>query len=320
MLIAALLACTQHPNPGPPPPRPAPVASSAREYEVRYGDTLFLIASDFNVPGGLHAIAEANELHDVNWIQAGERLRIEGSAATELSPWPSYARPEGDLDTCDVAVDHVMGGPGLPSGFCPTGEMLMLEAQLDQDGQRERLYGCMTEDTGVGMTHWSVALVDGPAVTQILQLGNFGESSIVEGPRGCELLASSWERVPVGMSESWFLTARRMHLRGGQLQFASPELRTRRLLYSFEPGEIADDLSHRDARVRNIEPMLQGERLSRSPSELPAQLPWSARIGDAATGLLYPVGYQPTATQARSVTLEDLRVDAWGTAHSVYWI
>ena len=319
-MLLVLLACTQHPVPGPPPARPAPVNSTTREYEVRYGDTLFLIASDFSVPGGLYAIADQNELDDPDWIQAGERLRIEGSAAKGLSPWPRYSRPESDLESCDVAVDHVLGGPGLPSGFCPYGEMLMLEAQLDQDGERERLYGCMTEDTGVGMTHWSVALVDGPAVTQILQLGNFGETSIVEGPRGCELLASSWERAPVGMSESWFLTARRMHLRGGALQFASPELRARRLLYSFEPGELADDLSHKDAKVRNVEPALQGERLSREPGALPAQLPWNARVGDAATGLLYPLGYQVPNARSRSVTVETLRVDAWGSTRTVYWI
>lgn len=317
-MLFALLACApNHRPPGPPPARPAPTVESGRQYTVAWGDSLFLIASDQGVPGGLWQIAEENGLDDPDWIQAGEHLRLPGRADSALSPWPSYSRPESDLESCDVAVDRVMSGPGLPSGFCPSGEMLMVEAQLDQDGQRERLYGCQLDDSGVGMSTWRVGLVDGSLV-QTLELGNFGETSVVEGPRGCELLASSWELVPVGMSHSWFLTSRRMHWRGGRLQFASEELRTRRLLYSFEPAELADDLSHRDAKVRNVEPQLQGERLSMEPGSLPADIPWNARLGDAATGLLYPVGYQPPSVG--QVMVEQRRIDAWYTTRTIYWI
>ncbi|MCP4810232.1 MAG: hypothetical protein GY913_24100 [Proteobacteria bacterium] len=329
-MLFALLACTAKPVPGPPTARPAPVGGAAQEYIVRWGDSLWWIASHYSVPGGIEGIVEDNGIYDMHYIQAGERLRLTGLAHPALSSFPTYGEIDADYETCTVAVqEDVMGWPGVPSAFCATG-LTIVEAQLDKDKPLEVLAGCLQEDTGVGMTTWKVAVVDGPALTQTIQLANFGETSMIEGPMGCELLATSWETVPVEMSYSWHLLGRRMRLNNGELAFASRELRSRRLFYSFEPEDVAEDLSHKTAKIRSIEPALQGEVQSKGEAVVGQGLQFdlgyglqsdpTARFGDSRTRLLYPTGYVPRNLEGRTVRFEVLRVGVWGQTQTVLWL
>ena len=329
-MLIALLACTAKPVPGPPAAVPIPAGGPAQEYVVRFGDTLFWIASRYGVPGGISQIASENGIYDPDYIQAGERFRLTGIAHPDLSPFPVYGEVQSDLDTCDAAVqEDVMGWPGVPSSFCASG-LTIVQAQLDRDQPEEVLAGCLVQDSGVGMTTWKVGLVDGPAMTTQFELANFGEGSVIEGPMGCEILGTSWETVPVEMSYSWHLVGRHYRLNAGELTVASRELRTRRLLYSYEPGDPAEDLSDRAAKVRNIEPALQGERVVSGQAvmgrglELDLGYGMTAdpmlRFGDASTRVLYPAGYVPRGLDGLTVSYETLRTGVWGQSQTVVWL
>jgi len=283
------------------------------EYPVGWGDALWTIAGYYNVPGGIDAIAQANELWSPDWIYAGDRLKLPGVASDALTPWPANSPVPDGLKACKATVSEGFHqSTALPS----TCETRMLEAQLDQDRDVERLIGCKVDDNDYAMSTWQVVLVDGQRTSEPFELANFGEGSVVEGPGGCELLATRWDDVPVGMSSSWHLTGRRMRLVDGQLVFASEELRARRLLYSYEPDTPAEDLSHRDAVLREVEPALQGERISRR------EVPWGAaasdHLGDARTGRLYPKGYVPLRPPM-SVTHDVIRTGAWEQV-TVQWL
>ncbi len=57
-----------------PPPPPPPPSYCRAYYHVRYGDTLGNIARWYGV--GVHALAQANGIYNVNRIYAGQRLCI----------------------------------------------------------------------------------------------------------------------------------------------------------------------------------------------------------------------------------------------------
>ncbi|HJN76827.1 MAG TPA: LysM domain-containing protein [Myxococcota bacterium] len=282
------------------------------EYPVAWGDSLWEIAWRYGVPGGYEAIAEANDIANPHWILAGDRLRIPGLVPGTLSAWPVEQPVPTSLKSCDVDVTEALH---LTSSLPPTCELRVVEAQLDQDRDLERLIGCKVDDNDYEMSTWQVVLVDGPRETEPFELAVFGEGSVVEGPMGCELLATRWVEAPLGMSTSWHLTGRRMRLVDGQLSFSSDELRSRRLLLSFDVSTPEQDLSDRDARVRSIEPMLQGVHMP------PYQAPWGARydeLGDSRTGLLYPKSYLPPNPPA-TVDIQAIRVGAWEQI-TVAWI
>lgn len=312
-MVLLLIACVHNPQSGPPARAVAQPLGPAVEYPVAWGDSLWQIAWRTGTHRDVDGIAEDNGLYNPDWILAGERLKLYGVTNADLSPWPAYEPVPDGLKACDARVSEAQHLSSSMPASCP---LTVVEAQLDQDRELERLIGCKIDDNDYAMSTWSVVLVDGPRESGAFELADFGEGSVVEGPMGCELLATRWEAVPTGMSTSWHLTGRRMRLADGELVFASDELRSRRLLYSFEVSTPDEDLSDRDAMVRNVEPSIQGERIRRQ------QMPWGVtgfdELGDARTGLLYPKGYAPSKTPA-SVTVDQIRTGAWEQV-TVVWM
>jgi len=218
----------------------------------------------------------------------------------------------------------------------------VVKADLDGDGRREHLVAFRREANDVGMSWWNLAVLSGsqPHVQPLLfTAANYGEGSLIDSrsSRGCDLLTTTWELAwePGPLNQGWTLLGRPMGYQQGALTpLPQRPIFARRLYYSFEPGAMplpgglvvgtpANDLGHRNAHQRVVEPAAQYWRqgdnavtiTAAQPSLDPElgvvstlnldnngyqwQLEWKAwnqgydALGDQATGRLYPPGYRP---------------------------
>lgn len=87
-----LLACL---SPGDRPAAALPI----KEYTVDYGDSLWQIANRFDVPGGYQALARLNGVRNVNYIEAGQRLKVPSQSA-QLPDWPKFSPRTQPLVSC----------------------------------------------------------------------------------------------------------------------------------------------------------------------------------------------------------------------------
>lgn len=78
-----------------------PDSAELREVQVQWGDTLWSIATRYDVPGGYPALARLNGIRDPDYIALGQRLRVP-SADSSLPLWPVASPMEAALRACRV--------------------------------------------------------------------------------------------------------------------------------------------------------------------------------------------------------------------------
>ncbi len=247
----------------------------------------------------------------------------------------------------------------------------VVRADLDGDGRREYVLAFRRESNDVGMSWWNIAVLSGThpqAPPLLFTAANYGEGSLIQGETAsrCDLLTTTWELAwePAKFNSGWTLLGRPMRYQAGQLVPLSGEpILARRLYYSFEPGSRSlpgglavgtplDDLNHRNAHIRVVEPAAQAWNHGDTPvlvsnaqprldPELGVvadldlqgngydwQLKWRdwsqgyEGIGDRASGRLFPPGYRPGDPSwlgGRSATLSRY-ARMYGSALQLVWL
>jgi hypothetical protein len=93
-LLIVLAACTR-------PIAPTGPAPGVREVQVDWGDTLWGIASRYDVAGGYPALARLNGIRNPDHIELGQRLRVP-TADSSLPAWPVALPVPTALQPCRV--------------------------------------------------------------------------------------------------------------------------------------------------------------------------------------------------------------------------
>lgn len=300
----------------PPWPTATPVSASLQACRTellppaRAGAVAGAATAVLDVGGGLQVAAS----------RTADRAQLAGVANGRVT----WARSPG-LEAAWWAMD-----PDAPAVADPA-DLIGFRVQLDTDAEPEVVAGWRVEENDLGMSRWLVAVTDFPERDRatVFEVANFGPGSFVSAGGGrCDLLATEWAigHEPGQQSDGWNLLARRMMLREGAWSFdGSTGLLSRRLYESFVPaqvgvgaltaGDVRLDLVASATRVRNREPLAAARRVREerravggsaarpafsdgasvtsgwSPVAHGGEVP--LRIGDAATGLLYPPAWSP---------------------------
>lgn len=193
------------------------------------------------------------------------------------------------------------------------------------------------------------------------EAANHGVGSVVKGAaNGCEVLATEWLMAdePARQGDGWYLVGRRMAYAAGALHpRAGGEVLARRLLNTFSPaarqmgavrvGAPAVDLARADAR--STDPVVElssggmaSGRIATATRDATGALSLTLttragtvtqrvdarsnalrRLGDQATGIVYPVGYtpaDPAQLNGKDVMVSSYQPPWWGDPWSVVWL
>ncbi len=264
------------------------------------------------------------------------------------APWVSavYTDPPWWLDPYNVPE---------PSG---TAALLAWRTQLDADPQPESVVAWRHALSDLGQSDWTVLTTDHDgAPTATFSAGNFGSDAIVKGTEACELFATDWVMAdePRRDNDGWYLVGRRYTVgRDGLRPATGANIVARRLWDSYEPGlgratnivtgTPGADLGHPSAFTRSTEPELErrtdGATTWRASGALRSNLGTLVlshdgqavevgasssplrRLGDRATGLLYPRGYVPgnPGVLMGKPVVEQAYLPSWDAAFSVAWL
>ncbi|GDX80129.1 hypothetical protein LBMAG42_19400 [Deltaproteobacteria bacterium] len=232
-----------------------------------------------------------------------------------------------------------------------------LRAQLDADAALETVVSWRTHLGDLGMSHGAALVVDdNGAPGAQFRADNFGIGSLLQAGSRCDVLATEWELAdePGHSSSGWYLSGRRFHVEGGELVTdRSASLVLRRLFTNFQPGTgaIANvrvgapalDLSSAKAHARTTEPSVEMatthvqrgtlRAARRAEGKLVINIDGAeqvvdpegngiVRLGDLASGVLYPSDYLPgddTTLRGRAVEVRTYWA-MWGEHGSVAWV
>lgn len=116
-----------------PFPTPSAEALPERLYVIDWGDSLWGIATQYNVPGGYMALARLNGIRHPDYVEAGWKIKVP-SNDTSLPEWPRLTRARAALNGCavqatapvramgaQVACTEVPGGTSVCARQTPEG-------------------------------------------------------------------------------------------------------------------------------------------------------------------------------------------------------
>jgi len=277
LALAAVAAGCVPPDTAPPPP-PAEVAI----VRVAEGDSLSGIAHRLHVPGGWRALAAVNQLPD-DRIRAGAGLRVPVDYLRErgIDPYgelgleplipalparPLVACPSelvdggcatvGDATACvdDGAVTVERGGVTTsdPLPEDAGGGFELRRVDLDGDRRDELVIVVPLQSWGHLSLQRSRVVIVGAAGTTQLDVEQWGEGSLVQGDRGCDLLVTSWDDLHHPFEpDGTYLVGRQMRYAHGELVPIGDEvvrrMRSRFWLRDDDTSRPAEWLSAPDA-------------------------------------------------------------------------
>ncbi len=234
--------------------------------------------------------------------------------------------------------------------------LLGVHVQLDADAPLETLVAWRTQLGDLGMAHGTALVVDDDGRPGALfPADNFGVGSAVRAGDHCDVLATEWALTdqPGWRSAGWYLEGRRYGVGGGALVPGATALTMRRLFQNFHPattavgglrmGAPAVDLTEKRAFARTTDPAVEYTAYGvqsgtiraarREDGKLVVDLDGRVepvdpdagtlrRVGDAATGLLYPTGYAPADDTTLRGHPYELRgyLTEWGESWQVLWV